>query len=252
MFDAVAGTYAAVRPGYPDKLIEDAIRVSGITPNGRILEVGCGPGTATVALAKRGHTVVGVELGENLSALATEACHPYPNVRIVRGAFENWPLPAEPFDLVFSASAFHWIDPDVAYAKAAAALGGSGAIALCWNRHPPEETALRRALDEVYRTIVPELAGKDGAEPLAKTLQRPVDEIATSGLFSEVTMRSYNWSAEYTADEYVRLLHTYSDHLALPDATRHALCDAIRALIEGHGGVIERPYLAVLYVACVA
>jgi SAM-dependent methyltransferase len=248
-FDAVAETYDAVRPGYPDELIEDAIGLSGIAPGGRILEVGCGPGTATVALARRGYDIVGVELGENLAALATTTCRPYPNVRIVHAPFEDWPLPIEPFDLVFSASAFHWIDPDVGYAKAAAALGGCGAIALCWNRHPPEESPLRRALDEAYRTIAPELTGKGGAEPLATTLQRPIDEIAASGLFSEVTMRSYRWSAEYTSDEYVRLLRTYSDHLALPEITRRALCDAIRESIEAHGGVIARPVLAVLYVA---
>ena len=248
-FDTVAETYAAMRPGYPEALFEDAIQLSGLPPAGRILEVGCGPGTATVVLAKRGYQIVGVELGENLAALAAEACRPYPNARIVQRAFEGWPLPAEPFDLVFSASAFHWIDPEVGYAKAAAALGRSGAIALCWNRYPPEKTPLRRALDEVYRKIAPELAGKGGAESLEATLQRPIDEIAASGRFSEVTMRSYPWSAEYTADEYIRLLETYSDHLVLPEATRRALRDAIHDLIEAHGGVIERPVLAVLYVA---
>lgn len=248
-FDEVAEAYSAARPGYPEALIEDTIRLSGIPLGGRILEVGCGPGNATVPWASRGYEIVGVELGENLAALAENACRPHPNAKIVRAAFEKWPLPPEPFDLVLSASAFHWIDPDVGYAKAAAALGEEGAIALCWNRHPPEDTPLRRALGEIYRTIVPELASKGGAESLDATLQRPIDEIDASGLFSEVTMRSYPWRAEYTAREYIRLLHTYSDHLALPELKWRILCDAIRDLIEEHGGVIERPYLSVLYVA---
>jgi len=174
-FDTVAETYAAMRPGYPQALFEDAIALSGIPPAGRILEVGCGPGTATLALAKRGYDIVGVELGENLARLAEAACRPYPSVRIARAAFEDWPLPAEAFDLVFSASAFHWIDPKAAYVKAAEALGEEGAIALCWNRYPPDETPLRRALDEIYRTVAPELSAKGGAESLETTLQRPAD-----------------------------------------------------------------------------
>ena len=251
LFDEAAEAYAGVRPGYPEALIDDAIRLAGIPPQGRILEVGCGPGNATIPLAKRGFEIVGIELGEDLAALARSACRPYPNVRIDHAPFEDWPLPIEPFDLVFSASAFHWIDPAVGYPKAAKALTPSGAIALCWNRHPPEENRMRRALDDIYQSIAPELGGQGGAEPFSATLQRPIDEIEASGCFGEVVTRSYEWSAEYAADEYVRLLHTYSDHLALPARTLQALCAAVREEIERNGGVLQRPYLSVLYLASV-
>ena len=249
LFDDAAATYASARPGYPEALIDDAIRLAGVPPRGRILEVGCGPGNATIPLAKRGFEIVGIELGEDLAALAREACRPYSNVRIDHGSFEDWPLPIEPFDLVLSASAFHWIDPAVGYAKAATALAPSGALALCWNRHPPEASPIRRALDDIYHAIAPELTCKDGAEPLSATLQRPIKEIEASGCFGEVMTRSYEWSAEYTADEYIRLLHTYSDHLALPGEKLQALCVAVRAEIEKRGRVLRRPYLSVLYVA---
>jgi len=249
LFDDAAATYASARPGYPEALIDDAIRLAGVPPQGRILEVGCGPGNATIPLAKRGFEIVGIELGEDLAALAQAACLPYPNVRIDHAAFEDWPLPTEPFDLVFSASAFHWIDATVGYAKAAKALTPSGAIALCWNRHPPDESRMRRALDPIYQSIAPELTGKGGAEPFSATLQRPIDELKASGCFGEVVTRSYEWSAEYAADEYVRLLHTYSDHLALPGKTLQALCSAVREAIERNGGVLQRPYLSVLYLA---
>jgi hypothetical protein len=44
-------------------------------------------------------------------------------------------------------------------------------------------------------------------------------------------------------------LNTYSDHLRLPEETRKHLLLSIGKVIEQHGGSVERPYLAVLYVA---
>ena len=41
-----------------------------IPPGGRILEIGPGTGKASVALAARGLTLVGVEVGEQLAAVA--------------------------------------------------------------------------------------------------------------------------------------------------------------------------------------
>jgi hypothetical protein len=42
LFDRPAEAYDTVRPGYPDRMIEDLIRESGVPETGRILEVGCG------------------------------------------------------------------------------------------------------------------------------------------------------------------------------------------------------------------
>lgn len=47
-FEELADLYAEARPGYPDALVEDVIRFSGIPAGGNILEVGCGPGNATL------------------------------------------------------------------------------------------------------------------------------------------------------------------------------------------------------------
>ena len=56
-FEEVADLYQEVRPGYPEELVEDILSLSGIASDGRILEIGCGPGNATVAFARRGYRV---------------------------------------------------------------------------------------------------------------------------------------------------------------------------------------------------
>ena len=81
-FEEVAELYDQVRPSYPEELVEDALALSGIPARGRILEIGCGPGAATIPFARRGYRIVGVELGERLAALAVKNCRAYPGVEI--------------------------------------------------------------------------------------------------------------------------------------------------------------------------
>ena len=50
-YDEAALLYDQARPGYPEALFDDMVSLSGIPPGGRILEIGCGTGQATVPLA---------------------------------------------------------------------------------------------------------------------------------------------------------------------------------------------------------
>ena len=63
-------------------------------------------------------------------------------------------------------------------------------------------------------------------------------------------MRKYNWGTEYTAQGYVKLLNTYSDHIALEKDIRAELFDGIENLIEtGFDGRIVKEHLSILYLA---
>jgi ubiquinone/menaquinone biosynthesis C-methylase UbiE len=53
-FDQVAPLYDEAHPTYPEELFDDVVSLSGIPPGGRILEIGCGTGQATVLFARRG------------------------------------------------------------------------------------------------------------------------------------------------------------------------------------------------------
>lgn len=247
-FDDVAQVYQDVRPGYPAQLFEDIVSLSGIPPGGRILEVGCGPGNATIPFAKRGYAMLCLELGQNLAALAAENCRAYP-VDILNIAFEDWPVERASFDLFVSAQAFHWIPPEIGYTKAAATLKDTGSLALFWSQHPVWDTPIRQALARVYRDKAPQItrsAQKNSPEILTK---RTVYDIDASGLFQEVLVKHYPWLERYTADQYTKLLSTYSDHRNLADDSRHDLFVAIHELIEQFGGTIEIPYMTVLYLA---
>jgi hypothetical protein len=66
-------------------------------------------------------------------------------------------------------------------------------------------------------------------------------------LFQEPIVRTYPWAVEYSAEQYIELLSTYSDHISLPDAERNALFEGILDLIRTeYGGCVLKPYQAVL------
>jgi SAM-dependent methyltransferase len=134
-FDRVADLYDAARPGYPPEVFADLRATCGLGSGTRVLEVGCGSGQATGDLAELGCIVHCVELGPALAARAARNLSDYPDVRVEVGAFEEVELPVRAFDVVFSATAFHWVDPAMGFPRAAAVVRPGGFLALVTNAH---------------------------------------------------------------------------------------------------------------------
>src|SRR5207302_605680 len=74
-------------------------------------------------------------LGANMAAVARRKLARFGSVRVEVAAFEDWPLPSQPFDMVLAATAFHWLDPAVRVGKCADALGEGGALATVATHH---------------------------------------------------------------------------------------------------------------------
>lgn len=248
-FNTVAALYDEVRPSYPQALVEDVIELSGIPVDGRILEIGPGPGKATVLFARYGYRILGLELGENLAEIARHNLRPYPDATILNTTFEAWPVEPEAFDLVIAAQSFHWIPPEIGYAKIHEALKPTGAVALFWNHYAGTEGTFEQEADEIYCEIVPELIARTRERPLEAIIADRAAEMATSGFLEGVEVRRYAWSERYDAERYIKLHDTYSDHRTLDDERRERLFAAIRELINKQGSTVERHYLAVLYFA---
>jgi SAM-dependent methyltransferase len=252
-FDREANQYERIRPGYPEELFEDVIKLSRIPANGDILEIGCGTGQATLPFARRGYSIHCIELGENLAAIAKKNLAQYPNARVSTGSFEEFSLQEDSYDLVISATAFHWVDPEIGYPKVAKILKPKGTIALFWNK--PVQTELSagffESIQSVYMQVVPSMAKEFPGLPHPDEIKLPIKaEIEQTGQFGDVTTRKYKWDREYFAQEYVNLLNTYSDHLSLDDDTRIRLLKRIKNHIDTEfGGRIVKEHLAILYLA---
>jgi hypothetical protein len=73
-YSPAAAAYAATRPRYLQQLVDAVVARSGLTPASTLLEVGCGPGTATVSFAELGCRIVAIEPNPVFCLLAKEAC----------------------------------------------------------------------------------------------------------------------------------------------------------------------------------
>ena len=252
-FDEAASLYDEVRPGYPEDLFDDVVSLSGIPAGGKILEIGCGTGQATVPFARRGYRILCIELGENLAAVARRNLEGYPNADVRTGAFEESALQEGAFYLAISATAFHWLDPAVAYPKVAGALRDGGSLALFWNIHVHSDASERffEAAQRIYEREAREIWDhKYEGPPRSDEIPDRTGEIEGSGRFEAVTRRNYRWDETYDAEGYLRVLNTYSGHRSLRDDTRERLFCGIADLIDNRfDGRIVKGYLTTLYVA---
>lgn len=246
-FDGVAELYETYRPSYPAELIDDVVNLSGIQPDGEILEVGSGTGKATRLFAQRGFSILCLEPGQNLIVVAKTQLSDYPQIQFECSRFEEWEANQRKFDLLISAQAFHWVPQEVRFVKAATVLKSGGHIALFWNMYPRMEGGVGHELDEVYRKHAPELVKE--IVPLQQLIRERAASLGAEREFENVVVRTYPWAAQYGTRAYLGLLNTYSDHLRLPEQRRLGLFTAVAELINQHGGQIEKPYLAVLYMA---
>lgn len=248
-FDEAAHLYDEVRPGYPEQLYEDILSFS-TGPKAEILEIGCGTGQATLPLARRGYRILCLDPGENLVSIAMKRCQSFPDVRFQTTTFEDWQPQNQSFDLIVSATAFHWVDPEIGYKKAAEVLRPQGYVALFWNLHPEPYTGFFSCVQEVYHRVVPQWGVTDQRPSTKERLEAIKTQIRRSGYFQEPILKQYTWSTRFTTEQYIRLLNTYSDHRSLEESIRKELLRQIAELIEReYSGYVSRPYLTALFLA---
>jgi SAM-dependent methyltransferase len=252
-FGAVAELYDRTRPSYPSALVDQLISIADLGPSQRLLEVGAGTGKATILFASRGVPVLAIEPSAEMAALARRNCAGFQGVQIEQSDFERWTPAGERFPLIYSAQAWHWIAPEVRYARARAALNDGGSLAAFWNRVDWDACELQGELQAAYRRAVPEF-GVDGPMHPGNTGSPELwgdwsTEIASAPQFGQPEVRYFNWPCEYSTSEYVALLQTHSDHHLLAQARREALLAAVAQVLDRHGGCLRITYLTQLCLA---
>lgn len=253
VFGEVAELYDKARAGYSDELVDTVLEFAEGSPDDvSALEVGAGTGKATVAFAARGLGIVALEPDPAMASVAMRNCATFPRVRIDVTTFEAWRPDAQRYGLLFSAQAWHWVDPEVRWTKAASVLVPGGTVAILWHRTDWRDEELRAGLEGVYRMVAPDLFAKNPSFPglAPRDGEDEVQaELAATALFTDLRVHRRPWSASFTADAFVDLLSTQSDHRLVDERQRTALFDAVRELIAAAGGEIEVPHATALVLA---
>ena len=252
VFNDVPELYDRVRPTYPDQLFEDLVALGDMDASSSVLEVGCGTGQATRALAARATSVTAVELGEAMAELARERLADLPNVTVETSSFETWDDGGRRFDVAVAASSWHWVDPLVGWRRAHDVLHPDGSMALLGN------VVVRRAGEpEVYATtadlhdrFAPGHPGW-GHPPLEDEVRASTEGwgpgLDPGDLFGPTTVRWYPTVQWFDAEGFTGLLRSTSLYRELEVAVREPLLDAIAERIRTDmGDRAARRYLSVL------
>jgi len=249
-YDAVAESYNIGRPGYPEPLIDECVKFTGLTGDSRILEIGCGSGQATLPFARRGFNMTCLEPGPNLANLARKNLAGFPNISIREERFEDWPLEPDSFDFILAATSIHHVANDVRYPKTALALKTGGFIAILGNYPGADEPEFRKDLDRIYA----HRWGGETARVFAKqTLENRIGatkkQIDDSGKFGKVIILQHPWTIEYDVARYMALLDSDSGRLNHLPEVQEGLKRDIAQVITRMGGTVRRGYVAVMALA---
>lgn len=250
-FDSAAAIYQSARPEYPAELFSDLADSAGIGAGVAVLEVGCATGKATLPLARLGFAITCVELGPKLAAQARRNLASFPEVTVEAESFEAWDPRRRRFDLLVAANSWHWVDPEVGYPKAHEILRPAGHLAIWGATHvfPDGGDPFFTELQEVYEEIGEGL-GPDETQPRPGELPDLTEGIEQSGLFRVVLVRHYDWEQVCNADDYIALVSTFSNHIAMEPHKRERLCSEIRRRISvREDGRVRRHWGTVLNLA---
>ena len=130
LFAGAAGYYQQGRLPYAPGLADVLARSLGLDGRGRLLDVGCGPGTVTLRLASLFEAVVGLDPDAEMLAQAAQAAarRGVGNATWVRSRAEDLPAGLGTFRAVTFAASFHWMDRPRVASAVATMLDPGGAV----------------------------------------------------------------------------------------------------------------------------
>ena len=255
-FDDITEKYENVRPGYPSQLFADIFQYATTTATPKAIEIGAGTGKATPPFLNAGYNVTAVEIGTNMSAFLQKKFSGN-NFNVITAPFEDAALEENTYDLIYAATAFHWVDAEIGCPKDFRLLKSGGAFALfranmLLGCNQELNAEIQTFYEKHYNSHY-----KSSQRPVEKSheeLKQPAEikrgfgfsDLGSYG-FKDITSKFYDTTRTFTADEFVTLLETFSDHKQLPQSNKVALFAGVKQAIQKHGNKHEINYIYQLY-----
>jgi SAM-dependent methyltransferase len=183
-----------------------------------------------------GARVIAVEPGQQMLARLRRVL---PDVEALVGGAEAIPLDDGSVDALVVGSAFHWFRHDEAVPEIHRVLRPGGAVALIWSSRD-RERPLQQELSELIKPLVPPNRPRAGESMTA---------LAESPLFGAVEERSFPFAQRLDADGVADRIASVSFVAAAPAERRAELDSKLREVVAAHGGVVDFPYVAEVYVS---
>ena len=220
-----------------------------INQKSKILEVGAGTGQATDLFLQNGqYNMDLLEVSKEQTAFLNSKYLDNRNINVYCSYFEEYNNESK-YDLIYSATAFHWIDSETGYPKAWKMLKNGGTMAVFWQMSSVTlyDFGIFTELNRIKQKYLPnDSLGFDSAG-IERVKEKRIAQIQSGGFFREPICCEYRWMDTYDTDRYVALINTYSSTQLLEKNVREAYLDDICECIETNGGIVEMPQHVMLY-----
>lgn len=238
-FERFADDYGNVRPGYPPQATEDIIRECKMSAESHVLEIGMGTGIATADLLKSEASFVGIEPGENLLRIAREKLGGQSRIEFRNQTFEAFQT-EQTFDVVLSATAFHWLKESDKYQRVAELLNPTGRLVVMWNSFCRNNDPVDAEIEAAYQKFLP---GVYPPEPNVngKVLEKSngkIREILENKIFFLAFLRKYIQHYMYDSERYVALLRTYPKIIQADARIREDFLQEISGIVKRNNHVV--------------
>ena len=238
-FDEDTTNYDRWRPRYCPQLFADLARYASLDTHSHAVEIGVGTGQATEPILATGCRVTAIELGGKLASYVAAKYRDQPLFEVRNVAFEAFECPQDSIDLVYSATAFHWIPDEIGYPAVFRMLRPGGTVALFWNRPGPSKVQeLHAKVQELYAKYAEGFTRASEPEEDDVRYRRIQSTLARFG-FIGTECHVYQAERAFRAEEYLALLNTYSDHRSRPPEQKAAFEAELRDLILEYGDCIR-------------
>ena len=182
-FVGFADVYDKHRPSAP-KAVADIIKLYlGKTPE-TVADIGCGTGLSTMIWTGIASSVIGVEPGDDMRAVAKAKAAACKNVRFIKGYSNNTGLDSASVDAVTISQAFHWMDYGSTLREASRILKPGGVFAVYDCDWPPAvDWQIEREYNRLYK-ICDEISSRAESSVERKNKEKHLAAIQDCGLFA--------------------------------------------------------------------
>jgi len=258
-FSKVITDYDLARPTYPEAVYQQIMQFSDMRENAIILEVGAGTGQATDLFVNRNHSSESIikknkfflellEVSDEQVTFLKDKYHKHPQITVKKDYFEEYNTDKQ-YDLIYSATAFHWVKSEIGYPKAWDMLKPNGTLAVFWQMSSVTyyDDGLFVGLNAIKHKYLPNESLGFDAQGIEKVKEKRINQIQSGGCFGIPEVYEFRWTDTYDADRYAALVNTYSSTQTLRSDVRDAYLEEIRRYINNNGGIVKLPQLVMLY-----
>lgn len=242
-FNGKGEIYAKARPKYAADLLDYLKNKAGFPAESVFADVGSGTGIFTEQLLNNGYQVFAVEPNEDMRKKAEEKLSSYPNFTSIIGEASDMNLPDHSIDVITTAQAFHWFNPDEFRKECQRVLKPRGKVMIVYNVRD-EKAGCTKALADLRQKTNPEFHGfSNGMSP----------DKCRSFFQNECEVFQTQNNLRYNRQEYINRVLSSSYSLKEGDPGYSEYLKEINRIFDefSKDGLIEIPTQTVAYIGCV-